>query len=109
MLNVHENIVLLGQCEELLVVFKQLDCWLRDEDVDSTFDGVLCNGVVSGVWCEYSDCNKTSVSFLWLLNISPRTRAAFGKGINRGLVRIWVGFAFLWVFFERHIQTVVRI
>ena len=54
-LDVDEDVVLLGLGEELLVVLKQLDCWLCDEDVDTALDSVQSNGVVSGVRSENSD------------------------------------------------------
>jgi hypothetical protein len=54
-LNVDEDVVLLSLGEELLVVLKQLDCWLCDEDVDTTLDSVQSNWVVGGVWSEDSD------------------------------------------------------
>ena len=54
-LNVDEDVVLLSLREELLVVLKQLHCWLCDEDVDAALDGVQGNRVVSCVGRE--DCN----------------------------------------------------
>lgn len=61
MLDINEDIVLLCGCKQLLVVFKQLDRWLRDEDVDSTFDGIQGDGVVGGI--RRKDCDyRKSVS-----------------------------------------------
>lgn len=51
-LNVDEDVVLLSFGEKLLVVLKQLYCWLRDKNVDPAFNGVQSNWVVSGVWSE---------------------------------------------------------
>jgi len=55
-LDVYKNIVLLRQLEELLVVLKQLNCWLCDEDVDAAFDRILSDWVVGGVRGEDGDC-----------------------------------------------------
>ena len=48
MLHEADNIVLLRQFNQLNVVFKQLDSWLGDQDMDATLDGVLCNRIMSG-------------------------------------------------------------
>ena len=51
-LNIDKDVVLLSFSEKLLVVLKQLYCRLRDENVDSTLNGIKSNWVVSGVWSE---------------------------------------------------------
>jgi hypothetical protein len=62
---------------------------------------------MGGIGREDGDCH-TLVLISFLLMILPLTGTAFGKGIDRGLVRIGVSFAFLGVFVERHIQAIVR-
>ena len=59
-LNVDKDVVLLSLREELLVVLKQLHCWLCDEDVDTALDSVKSNWVVSGVWGENGDFGRSA-------------------------------------------------
>jgi len=54
-LNVNEDIVFLRSCQKRLMVFQELYRGLRDKDVDSAFDGVQSDRVVSGVRCEDGD------------------------------------------------------
>jgi hypothetical protein len=54
-LDVDKNIVLLGFSQKLLVVFKQLDCRLCNEDVDTALDGVKSDWVVGCVGGEYGN------------------------------------------------------
>lgn len=54
-LNVDENIVLSRNVEQLLVVFKQLDRWFRNQYVYATFNGVERDREVSRVRGKDSD------------------------------------------------------
>jgi hypothetical protein len=84
------------------MMLKQLNCRLCDQNVDSTLDGVFCDWVMGGIGRKDGDYNQL-VLISFLLMILLLTGTAFGKGIDCGLVRIGVGFAFLWVLVERHI------
>jgi hypothetical protein len=55
MFDIHENVVLLCDREKFLVVLKQLDCWLCDENVYTAFDRIKSDRIVSSVWGKYGD------------------------------------------------------
>jgi hypothetical protein len=84
MLDIHENIVLLRGRKKFLMVLKQLDRWLCDEDVHTAFDRVKSDRIVSSVRGKYGDCITVSHNGLffgkvfvtyshcpWVAHLSP--------------------------------------
>ena len=72
-LDVDEDVVLAGECEEFEVVREEFGGGLGDEDVVFVFDGVFGDGVVRCVGGE--DCDG----------------AAWRQGVDGGFVGVWVG------------------